>query len=57
MIDYTKTILEKVSFDKRLFEKELLKSVKFLVKEEIEELKKWCTVRYGSEYTKFLQTV
>jgi hypothetical protein len=42
MLDYVKLILEKVSFDQHLFEKELKKSIKQLIREELEELKDWC---------------
>jgi hypothetical protein len=39
--DYTKTALERVSFDPILFEKELKKGIKNLLPYEIERLKKW----------------
>ncbi|TGD57894.1 hypothetical protein [Flavobacterium humi] len=39
--DYTKKILEKVSFDSKLFMKELKKAVKNLLPYEMEHLKKW----------------
>ena len=39
--DYTKNVLEKVSFDTKLFIKELKKAVKNLLPYEIESLKKW----------------
>jgi hypothetical protein len=42
MLQYAKIILTKVSFDKTLFEKELIKALRTLVVEEIEELKQWC---------------
>jgi hypothetical protein len=42
MLDYVKLILEKVSFDQFLFEKELKKSIKQLIREELDELKNWC---------------
>ena len=35
MLEYVKTILKKVSFDRYLFEKELFKAIKALVKDEI----------------------
>lgn len=38
MFDYTKEILEKVSFDPSLFAKELDKAIKSLLPHEIEEL-------------------
>ena len=39
--DYTKSILEKVSFDVRLFTRELRKALNKLLPYEIENLKKW----------------
>ncbi len=41
-ITYTKTILERVSFDPRLFCKELEKALKLLLPYEIELLTEWC---------------
>lgn len=41
MLDYTKTVLQKVSFDIKLFHKELKKAVKRLLPYEIEELRRW----------------
>lgn len=42
MLDYSKLILEKVSFDSNLFQKELLKAVKVLKTEEAQEILLWC---------------
>lgn len=42
MLEYFKKILSKVSFDKKLFEKELLKAIRSLVPDEIKQLKEWC---------------
>lgn len=39
--DYTKNVLEKVSFDVKLFIKELKKAVRTLLPYEIDHLKKW----------------
>jgi hypothetical protein len=39
MLDYTKTVLKKVSFDVSLFCKEVQKAVQRLLPHEIEELK------------------
>lgn len=50
MLDYFKTILSKVSFDKRLFEKELRKAIKSLITDELEELKNWCYAKFGHIY-------
>jgi len=41
MLEYTKTVLKKVSFDTKLFSKELKKAISNLLPEEIEELKLW----------------
>lgn len=39
--DYTKNSLEKVSFDPRLFRKELMKALRNLLPYEIEQLINW----------------
>lgn len=41
MLEYYKTVLQKVSFDVKLFSKELKKAIKRLLPYEIEELKRW----------------
>ncbi len=41
MLEYTKTVLKKVSFDTKLFCKELKKAISNLLPHEIEELKLW----------------
>ena len=41
MLEYTKTVLKKVSFDTKLFCKEVKKALDRLMPEEIEELKDW----------------
>jgi hypothetical protein len=46
MLEYSKVILESVSFDSALFRKELLKAVKRLVDNEAEQLLAWCVARY-----------
>jgi len=51
MLKYTKTILQKVSFDKYLFKKELKKSVKWLKRDEIILLEAWCIINFGSIYS------
>lgn len=50
MLDYVKVILEKVSFESSLFEKELKKSLKLLSFREVRELRKWCYDKFGSIY-------
>ena len=41
MLEYTKTVLQKVSFDAKLFAKEVKKAVSRLLPNEIEELRIW----------------
>lgn len=47
MLNYFKTVLAKVSFDARLFEKELRKAIKMLVADELQELRVWCYANFG----------
>ena len=47
MLEYVKLILLKVSFDKMLFEKELIKGLKMLHAEEVMHLKQWCSERFN----------
>ena len=54
MLDYFKLILSKVSFDRRLFEKELLKAIKSLIPSELQELRKWCYAKFGDIYEPIL---
>lgn len=41
MLDYTKFILERVSFEPTLFYRELQKAIKTLLPYEMEQLKEW----------------
>lgn len=41
MLDYTKEILNKVSFDTQLFARELAKAVRVLQPDELDELKEY----------------
>ncbi|MDX1905164.1 MAG: hypothetical protein SFU27_13505 [Thermonemataceae bacterium] len=56
MLDYFKLILEKVSFDKQLFEKELRKALAYLQTQEQESLKKWCYAKFGVQYGNILNS-
>lgn len=50
MLEYTKTILRKVSFDKDLFEKELKKAISYLCLPELKELENWILKTFGMHY-------
>ena len=56
MLEFSKKILEKVSFDKRLFKKELQKSVIWVNKHETAALKIWA-LTYFSHYKETIQEV
>ncbi len=45
-LEYAKTILQKVSFDARLFRKELKKSLTLVSAEERSLLREWVVVNY-----------
>lgn len=57
MLNLTKYVLEKVSFDKGLFKKELIKATKALKKEELMLLYTWGLVQFASEHQEMLREV
>lgn len=57
MLKYTKTILQKVSFNRDLFNKELKKSLNWLRKEEVMVLKTWCVINFGAVYMDVINEV
>lgn len=57
MLNYCKNILSKVSFDRRLFQKEFSKSLDWLDDTESNILLKWCIEQYGYKYTKEIKEV
>jgi len=50
MLEYAKMILKKVSFDHRLFEKELIKALKLIIPNDLKEFKNWCYEQFGHVY-------
>ena len=50
MLEFCKDILLKVSFNRKLFKKELVKSVTWLDKREQVKLRAWCIATFGSLY-------
>ncbi len=57
MLEYIKTILLKVSFDKMLFEKELRKAFRVLASDELRQLKQWCYDQFSGMYLMILNRV
>ncbi len=50
-------ILDKVSFDSKLFEKELKKGLKELLPVDMKKLKNWCYEKFGKVYQTILNKV
>ena len=57
MFELSKNILEKVSFDKTLFRKELTKAVRWLKPDEKMLLMVWCLSTYGNQYKDVISEV
>lgn len=53
--DYTKSVLERVSFDPILFTKELRKAIKNLLPYEIDQLKNWLLYYVSKEHPELEQ--
>lgn len=56
MLELCKEILEKVSFDKYLFQKELQKSLNWIGSEEIRNFRAWVMQKFGGMYPDVIQT-
>lgn len=58
MVELSKKILVKVSFDRNLFHKELVKAVQWINEsEELNSFKDWCMREFGHVYPSILQRV
>jgi hypothetical protein len=55
MLEYVKTILTKVSFDTALFEKELRKALRMLIRDEVHELRNWCYDHFKGKHQQIVQ--
>ncbi len=56
MLELTKKVLKRVSFDAFLFQKELNKSLKWITDaEEVKKFREWCIVEFGSTYPVILK--
>jgi hypothetical protein len=56
MVELSKKILMKVSFDAQLFQKELAKALQWINnQEEIILLREWCQQEFGKQYPLILQ--
>jgi len=50
MLEYAKVILPKVSFSKELFHKELIKCIRWVEQNQIQELYAWCHENFNEMY-------
>ncbi len=57
MLEHQKTILEKVSDNKELFRKEIIKSFKWLKSYEILELHKWLQENFNTTHEEVIKSV
>lgn len=57
MFELSKRILEKVSFDKILFRKELGKAIRWVKPNEKTLLKVWCLATFGHQYQEEIMEV
>jgi len=57
MLDYVKIILLKVSFSKKLFEKELRKALQHVQPADLVEFKTWCYQQFARLYRRILKRV
>tara|TARA_B110000116_G_scaffold202705_1_gene177740 strand:+ start:285 stop:473 length:189 start_codon:yes stop_codon:yes gene_type:complete len=55
MLEFSKNVLQKVSFDHHLFEKELTKSLQWINQTDAEILREWCLEMYGNKYSDIIQ--
>jgi type IV secretory pathway TrbF-like protein len=58
MLELTKKTLKNVSFDPNLFQKELMKALKWLTEPaDIKAFKNWCISEFGKVYPAILNQV
>jgi hypothetical protein len=56
MLEFCKTVLKRVSFDRQLFARELTKSFSWLPHDEALALKSWALATYSSKHTQLILT-
>ncbi|NEU07854.1 hypothetical protein GZH53_05975 [Flavihumibacter sp. R14] len=57
MIEYVKMILLKVSFDKMIFQKELIKALNVVKREELGGFRQWCYEEFSGIHLQVLNFV
>ena len=56
MLEFCKTVLKRVSFDRQLFARELTKSFSWLPHDEALALKSWALATYSNKHTQLIMT-
>lgn len=57
MMEFSKQVLQKVSFDRLLFKKELIKARKWVGQQDQLVLKAWCLATFGHMYKDVIMEV
>ena len=57
MLKYCKIILEKVSFDRELFERELIKAIGYIHPSEVKELLQWSKITFGKYFSEVISRI
>lgn len=57
MMEFSKQVLQKVSFDQRLFKKELIKARRWVGQHDQLVLKAWCLATFGHMYRDVIMDV
>lgn len=57
MMEFSKQVLQKVSFDPRLFKKELIKARRWVGQSDQIVLKAWCLATFGHLYKDVIMEV
>lgn len=58
MVELSKKILVNVSFDRYLFQKELMKALKWIKdSDDLQAFKEWCVLEFGHLYPNIIKKV
>jgi hypothetical protein len=57
MLELSKLVLQKVSFDSKLFQKELRKSLNWIKSEDRKQFKTWVNNKFGKSFNKEISKV
>jgi hypothetical protein len=55
MFELSKVILQRVSFDRHLFKKELRKALRWISRDDLHAFKAWCQAQFGHRYPDVLE--